>query len=163
MRDAVVIGIGNTFRRDDGVGPAVADEIAKLGLPDVKVVTSSGEPGDVLEAWDGARVAIVVDAAAGEGAHPGRIRRWTPGQNAPTAAVSSHAFGIAETYALGQAIKRLPHRLVVLSVDAADTDHGEGLSPAVAVAVAAVVGDVLAELGTDKPHDSSRGRRGQAP
>ena len=30
----VVIGIGNGFRRDDGVGLAVADEVAKRDIPE---------------------------------------------------------------------------------------------------------------------------------
>lgn len=150
MTDAVVIGIGNSFRRDDGVGLAVAAELAELDLPGVTVVSSTGEPGAVLDAWNGARLAIVVDAAAGEGAHPGRIRRWTPGQIAPAGAVSSHAIGLHETYELGRAINQLPQRLVVLTVDAEDTDHGVGLTPAVAVAVSAVVADVLAELDTPR-------------
>lgn len=147
MTDAVVIGVGNSFRRDDGVGLAVADEVARLGLPGVQVVTSTGEPSGILDAWNGAPLAIVVDAARGEGAHPGRIRRWQPGQAARAGAVSSHAIGLPDAYALGEALDRLPERLVVLSVDVADTDNGVGLTPAVAVAVSAVVGDILAELG----------------
>ena len=55
MSDGVVIGIGNSFRRDDGVGLAVADEIAKRGLADVRVVTAIGEPRAILDAWTGAR------------------------------------------------------------------------------------------------------------
>jgi hydrogenase maturation protease len=42
--DVVVIGIGNDFRRDDGVGLAVAEELAKRNLPGVRVVTAIGEP-----------------------------------------------------------------------------------------------------------------------
>jgi hydrogenase maturation protease len=33
---AIVIGIGNDFRRDDAVGLAVADQIAERGLPGVR-------------------------------------------------------------------------------------------------------------------------------
>jgi hydrogenase maturation protease len=147
MKDAVVIGIGNTYRRDDGVGIAVAEEISRLSLPGVRVVTSSGEPGGILDAWNSARLAIIVDAAAGDGSRPGRIRRWTPDELSPSKVVSSHAIGLSDTYALGEAVKQLPDRLVVLTVDVADTDNGVGLTPAVAVAVSAVVGDILAELG----------------
>ena len=146
----VVIGIGNSFRRDDGVGLSVADEVAKRGVPDVRVVTATGEPGAMLEAWSGARLAVVVDAATGEGSCPGRIRRWTPGETADLGVVSSHAIGLPQSYALGEAVEQIPGRLVVLCVDVVDTDYGVGLTPAVAAAVPAAVEAIIAELDTER-------------
>jgi|SRR6478752_3376870 hydrogenase maturation protease len=146
----VVIGIGNSFRRDDGVGLAVAEEVAKRGVRDVRVVTATGEPGAILEAWSGARLAVVVDAATGEGSCPGWIRRWTPGETADLGVVSSHAIGLPQAYALGQAVEQIPGRLVVLCVDVVDTDYGVGLTPAVAAAVPAAVEAIIAELDTER-------------
>src|SRR5437899_633981 len=40
----VVIGIGNPHRRDDGVGPALAERLARIGLSDVDVRVLDGEP-----------------------------------------------------------------------------------------------------------------------
>ncbi len=146
----LVIGVGNAFRRDDGVGIAVADAVTEVldarGVPGVRVCRASGEPAELLEMWSGVDCAVVVDAAAGPTASPGRVRRWQPGQRADTAAVSSHALGVAQTYALGQVLDRLPGRLVVLTVDAADTGYGTGLTPTVAAAVPRVVEAVLGEL-----------------
>jgi hydrogenase maturation protease len=146
MSGGVVIGIGNSVRRDDGVGLAVADEIAKRGIPDVRVVTAIGEPSAILDAWTDARLAVVVDAAMGEGLSPGGIRRWTPGEEATVGVVSSHAIGLPEAYALGEALGRLPGRLVVLGVTVVDVSYGVGLTPAVAAGVPAAVEAVLAEL-----------------
>jgi hydrogenase maturation protease len=143
----LVIGIGNSYRRDDGVGLAVADEIAERGLPGVRVMTAIGEPGAILDAWTGAPLAVVVDAAMREGSTPGQIRRWTPSDAAETAVVSSHALGLPQTYALGEALGQIPERLVVFTVDIAGAGHGEGLTPAVAAAVPQVVDAVLDELG----------------
>lgn len=142
----LVIGIGNSFRRDDGVGPAVAAEVARLDLPGVDVLTATGEPGELIDAWGGVPLAVIVDAAAGDGAAPGTIRRWTPGHDA-AGAVSSHALGLPATYALGHAIDRLPDELVVLTVDVADVGYGQALTPEVAAAVPDVVAAVLAEIG----------------
>jgi hydrogenase maturation protease len=142
----LVIGIGNSYRRDDGVGLTVADEIAKRGLRDVRVVTAIGEPGAILDAWSGADLAVVVDAAMGEGLTPGRIRRWTPGDVESPAVVSSHALGLPQTYALGEALGQIPDRLVVFSVDVADVGQGPGLTPAVEAAVPEVVEAIIAEL-----------------
>ena len=46
----LVIGIVNAYRRDDGVGLAVAEEIAKRGLPGVRAVMAIGKPGAILDA-----------------------------------------------------------------------------------------------------------------
>lgn len=141
----LLIGIGNSFRRDDGVGLAVASEIAQMGLADVRVLTSTGEPGELLDAWDGVPLTVVVDAAVGDGAVPGRIRRWLSGDG-PATAVSSHELGLPATYALGQALDRIPEELVVLTVDVAEVGYGDGLSSQVAAAVPDVVATVLTEL-----------------
>lgn len=69
----LVIGIGDSFRRDDAVGLAVAEEIANRCPSDVRVTTGIGEPGEILEAWTGAGLAVVVDAAMGDGSTPGKI------------------------------------------------------------------------------------------
>lgn len=143
----LVIGIGNSFRRDDGVGLAVADEVARRNLPGVEVMTAIGEPGAILDAWAGLPTVVVVDAAVSADATPGRIRRWTPDASGDSAATSSHAFGLAKTFALARALGRLPDRLVVLTVDIADYGLGPGLSAPVAACVTDAVDAVLAELG----------------
>jgi hydrogenase maturation protease len=147
--DVLVIGIGNDFRRDDGVGLAVAAEIAKRRPAGVRVMTAIGEPTSILEAWTDAPLVVAVDAAMGEGATPGRIRRWTPGNDDQPSVVSSHAVGLPQTYALGQALGRIPQKLVVLTIDIEDISHGLTLTPAVAAAVPAAVEEVLAELQRD--------------
>ncbi|MCZ0730891.1 hydrogenase maturation protease [Mycolicibacterium iranicum] len=143
---ALVIGVGNDFRRDDGIGPAVAAEIARRGLLGVEVQTAAGDPIELLDAWDGVALCVIVDAAVGDGVEPGRIRRWSPGDWRADAAVSSHTLDVPATYALGEALGRLPRKLLVVTVDAADVGHGIGLSPALADAVPAVTSAVLAEI-----------------
>lgn len=142
----LVIGIGNDFRRDDGVGLAVADEVARRNLPGMTVMTAIGEPGTILDAWAGVSTVVVVDAAVSADAIPGRIRRWTPDAATDSAATSSHAFGLAQTYALGRALGLLPGRLVVLTVDILDCGLGPGLSAPVAASVTDAVDAVLAEF-----------------
>jgi hydrogenase maturation protease len=142
----LVIGIGNGFRRDDGVGLAVANEVARRHLPGVEVMTAIGEPGAILDAWAGVPTVVVVDAAVSADATPGRIRRWTPDAATDSPATSSHSLGLAQTYALARALGRLPGRLAVLTVDIVDCGLGPGLSAPVAACVTDAVDAVLAEL-----------------
>lgn len=147
----VVIGLGNAHRRDDGVGPAVAAEVARC-CPEVRVVTGAVEPTAILEAWDGADLAVVVDAVGGDS--PGRVRRCSIDEVAGAEALSSHDLNLAQTYELARVLDRAPRRVVVVSVDAADLGHGEGLSADVARAVPAAVRAVRAEL-TGHPVEES--------
>ncbi|EID18010.1 hydrogenase maturation protease [Mycobacterium xenopi RIVM700367] len=146
MTDVVIIGLGNSFRRDDGVGIAVSTRIAEHAVPGVRVVTGAGEPTVIVDAWKCAARAVVVDAAIGNDVTPGRIRRWSAHDLEVSPTVSSHALGLAQTWALGEALDQLPAELMVFTVDAADTGHGVGLTPAVAAAVPKLVDTILVEL-----------------
>jgi hydrogenase maturation protease len=141
-----IIGIGNDFRRDDGVGLTVAERIAERRLPGVRVLSGISEPTAMLDAWSGAERVVVVDAVTGAHAAPGRIRRWAADDLDTTTVVSSHALGLAQTCALGQALSQMPHELTVFTVDVADTSHGRGLTPVVAAAVPHLVDLIVAEL-----------------
>lgn len=144
---AVVIGVGNEYRRDDGVGPAIAERIRILRLPDVQVVTTDGEPTRVLDAWTGKDIAVVIDAAVLRDPTPGRVHRMAvddlPGGNP---AHSSHGLGIPEAVELARALDRLPGRLVFYTVEISETGYGPGLSTPVTAAIAPVTAAVLREL-----------------
>src|ERR1700752_5325021 len=75
--NTVVIGIGNEYRSDDGVGLIVAAAINERKLPGVCVVVGTEDPMDLLDAWSGAALALVIDAAIASPSTPGRIRRVT--------------------------------------------------------------------------------------
>jgi hydrogenase maturation protease len=125
-------------------------------LPELRVLTSTGEPGTILDAWAGVELAVVVDAASTDDSVPGRIRRWTPGAVAASPGTSSHAFGLPQTYALGQALGRLPNSLVVFTVDIADAALGPRFSAPVAAAGPEVVDTILAEFGMARHRDLRR-------
>ncbi|UXA08340.1 hydrogenase maturation protease [Mycobacterium sp. SMC-2] len=143
----VVIGLGNEYRRDDGVGVAVANALDGLGWPNVVVTTGIAEPMGLLEAWTGAGLAVIIDAAVISPASPGRIHRCELAEvpSRPDG-LSSHSIDIGRTHALAQALGRVPDAVVVFAVEAADTGPGPGLTPRVARAVPAVAGMVAAEI-----------------
>ena len=129
----VVIGVGNSYRRDDGVGPAVAAEVERRRLPGVRVVRCAMETTAILDAWEGAGLAVVVDGAAG--GTPGRVRPCGIDDFVEQKAVSSHELGLKQAYELALVLGRAPDSVVVVTVDVGDTGHGVGLSPAVSAAL----------------------------
>jgi hydrogenase maturation protease len=153
---ACVIGVGNPYRRDDGVGPAVIAAL-ETAVPDgVTLTVTDGEPTQLLDAWAETDLAIVVDAVLCERPAPGRVHRTDVPP--PGRAASTHGLGIPEAIQLAEALDRAPRRLVVYAVEAADLGFGDTLSPAVAAAVPGVVDAVLGELRQDGTEAVRRGR-----
>ncbi|MDP9465107.1 MAG: hydrogenase maturation protease [Actinomycetota bacterium] len=124
----------------------------RLG-PAVELVESDGEPSRLLDAWTGFDLAVAVDAVC-SGATPGTVHVWAdePAQPRGSRSTGSHALGVAEAIALGQALDRLPARLVVVGIEAHETILGHGLSSAVAGAVENAV-DVIATLIAERGGD----------
>jgi hydrogenase maturation protease len=154
---AVVIGIGNPYRRDDGIGPALVAALERFRPPGVSLTVADGEPSQLLEAWSGASLAVVVDAVLCEMPAPGRIHRTAlgpvvgdpvVGDAAPgsRAAARTHGLGIPDALRLAEALDQAPGRLVVFAVEAADIGFGPGLSPTVAACLPELTRAVLTEL-----------------
>jgi hydrogenase maturation protease len=146
----VVIDVGNEFRRDGGAGPAVVGRLRDLGPSGVELVITDGEPTRLIEAWTGAALAVVVDAVRASPPHPGRAHRFVvdrPGGGAAQTA-SSHGFGFDDAIALAVALDRMPGRLIVHAIEAADLTQGTGLTPAVAAAVDTVAAAILDDIGS---------------
>jgi hydrogenase maturation protease len=143
----VVIGVGNDYRRDDGFGPAVVAALAGRQaddprLAEVDLRVSDGEPTRLIDLWTGADLAVVVDAVLDDGRHAGdrhELSLDALDQLADGHSARSHGISLGSTVALGQALGRLPRRLVVLAVSGTEFGFGQGLTPPVAAAVPAVV------------------------
>jgi hydrogenase maturation protease len=146
----VVIGVGNEFRRDDGAGPAVVTSLRGRVPPEVQLVLTDGEPTRLIEAWTGAALAIVIDAVRARPACPGRAHRFVLDRPraASARAASSHGYGLDDAVALALALDRMPGRLVVHAIEAADLTQGTGLTPSVAAAIDDVASAVLGDIRT---------------
>ncbi len=142
-----VLGLGNCYRRDDGVGVAAAIALDDLAWPNVVVTTGIAEPIGLIEAWTGAGLAVVIDAAIAVPATPGRIHRYDLAEAPPQPeGLSSHSIDIGRTHELARALGRAPDAVVVFAVEAAETGDGAGLTPRVAAAVPVLAGMVAAEI-----------------
>ena len=145
---AVVIGIGNEYRRDDGAGPAVLARLHGRVPAGVELLVSDGEPAGLIEAWAGAPLAVIVDAVRAEASAPGRLHRLVLHEAgaAQVRPVSSHGLGLDSAIGLARALDRMPGTLIVHAVEAADLGQGPGLSPAVAAAIDPLASAVLRDL-----------------
>lgn len=143
----LLVGLGHPDRGDDAVGSTVLWSLAAEGGvdadgpgDDVRILVLV-DPVDLPLRWAGAEWVVVIDAVLTEAA-PGTITVAELGESDPGEQIwsrlglgGSHAFGLGEAVALSRALGRMPQRLTLVGVEAADVTAGAGLSPAVAEAV----------------------------
>jgi hydrogenase maturation protease len=144
----VVIGVGNCDRGDDAAGLAVAHRLRAPELNGVVVATSLGDPTDLIDAWSGADLAIVVDALVPSGM-PGRVRRFDPLHEPfpeKAFAASTLGLGVAHAVELARALAVLPRRLIVFGIEGGSFAPGCPLGPQVETAIGLVSEAILDEL-----------------
>ena len=148
MSETLVIGVGNSYRGDDGAGIAVARKLAEQRLPGVRVMEMNGEGTSLVEAWKDAPSVLLVDAVS-SGAVPGTIHRFdTQAGPLPTGLEhrSSHSFGVAEAVEVARALGRLPPRLVIYGIEGKNFSPGRDLSAEVEGAVEEVASRLVSEI-----------------
>jgi len=137
----LIIGVGNAYRGDDGVGLRIAQDIKKKSPDHVNVIEQSGEGISLMDSWKDADAVIIIDAVH-SGAQSGAIHRFdVHTQTIPTKFFhySTHAFGVAEAIELARALKQLPQNLIVYGIEGKCFEAGVGLSPEVEKAAQEVV------------------------
>lgn len=141
--ELVVIGIGQELRGDDGAGLAVVRQWQKKyphTASRVRVEFCPLPGLDLLNVWNGASVAIIVDAVL-SGARPGRddvvatlheLDREDL-ESFEAGAQSAHGWGLAESLELAEALSmddQLPE-IRILAISGHQFKIGSGLCPAV--------------------------------
>ena len=126
----LVIGMGNEWRGDDGVGLLVARRLRAMALSGVAVRELGDDPTRFLEAWVEADSLYLVDALC-SGSAPGTVRRWDVCKD-PIATrifrLSTHGTTVVDAVELARALKRLPRRLVIFGIEGKGFAMGCGVS-----------------------------------
>ena len=121
----LVIGYGNTLRRDDGVGPRVADAVVALALPGVRALACPLLTPELADPVSRARAAIFVDAAV-DAPREVQLRKLAP---AHSSQVMAHAASPATLLALARDVFGHAPEAWWLTIPAEDLGMGEELSP----------------------------------
>lgn len=148
--DVLLIGVGNEFRSDDGLGILAAREIRRRNLPGVVVVEQTGEGAALMEAWKGFGCALIIDAIDSGGA-PGTVHRLDAlAEEIPARFYhhSSHAFGVVEAIAVARPLGLLPDSLLLFGIEGSQFDVGPGLTDAVLRNMPALLSSIERELHT---------------
>ncbi len=144
----LVIGIGNSYRSDDGIGLILARKLQELHLPHVEVSEQSGEGAQLIEAWSNTEAVILFDAVY-SGAKPGTIFRLNANEEKiPTSFFnySTHAFSLAESIELTRVLGRLPRHCIIFGIEGKTFAFGETLSEEVTVVIDIVMNKIVKEI-----------------
>lgn len=122
-----VVGVGNLLRCDDGVGPLIAEEIAKKNISGVSVITAQLLNIELLEDTIGYEKVLIIDASAvGMGVVLKKIE--CPGDSAQA---SSHHLSPEFLLAMAQELYETDLNLYVCCVRGQNFDVGSTLSASV--------------------------------
>src|SRR2546421_12796176 len=144
----VLIGVGNEYRSDDGVGLVALRELRNRGFPHTRYIESDGDGADLVEAWTNAETVILIDAIS-SGAAAGTIYCFdalTQPLPVTFSSPSTHAFGVAEAIELAHVLHQLPSCLIVYAIEGKHFAVGLGLSPEVEQAMHELVERVTGEV-----------------
>lgn len=124
-RHLLIIGYGNTLRRDDGVGVMVAEAVAELDLPGVQTITRHQLVPELAEPVSQARAVVFVDAdvkTKGEAI----LSLIKP---TPNAQILAHAVDPRSLLTLSKQMYGRSPKAWTLSIPVEDMGFGDGLSP----------------------------------
>jgi|YelNatPaOPRAMG01_1025707.scaffolds.fasta_scaffold06508_3 hydrogenase maturation protease len=148
-----VIGIGNVLCGDEGIGIHIVNKLKYESLPsNVEVYDCDTDIFAVLEAMDGARKAIIIDAMH-LGYEPGTIRKFSYEELLGISSklmniVSFHQFDLASILRIAQltGVYKLPDEIVVFGVEVKSCDYSTDISNGVRQVIPKVIDEIIKEI-----------------
>lgn len=125
----LILGVGNIYRKDDGIGPIVIEQLRKESISNADLLNGSIDGLAVFEYLKGYKKAIIIDAAR-MNSSPGEIKIFSPHDaklNIKSDALSTHGFGLSEALSLVEEFD-FDINITIIGIEPADTSFGEGLS-----------------------------------
>jgi len=147
---AVVLGVGNTIRADEGIGVRVVEALQRdFALPSaVSAIDGGTSSMEMLEELSHLDFLLVVDAVD-DGKPPGELVRLE-GNAVPVffrRNLSPHGIGLSDVLAALEFIGAAPKETLILGVQPASLDLSMELTPFVAARVPELVQQIVTELG----------------
>jgi hydrogenase maturation protease len=130
MKRVKIIGLGNPYRGDDGVGLAVIAELKKLNLPrDIEIIDSGADDLGIFEHLKNCDHLIIIDAISADKA-PGTIMEFNAERLNGlhnTRNLDIHSFGLAGAIELAKKMK-VQGKITVVGIEPENTDLVDKLS-----------------------------------
>ncbi|MFB6200607.1 MAG: hydrogenase maturation protease [Halorhabdus sp.] len=133
--ERAVVALGNPYRRDDGVGPALVDRLRDRDLPAVDCLDLGDAGFDLVHVAMDYDAVVIVDAVD-FGGDPGETAVFDPANaNALSDQTGTHGTDAFELLEVAGRLRGVSPPVRVLGVQPGEMGFGEDLSPAVTDAV----------------------------
>ena len=136
-----VLCLGNALLADDGLGPAVAEQLRRLRLPDVEIVETAESGFYLLDHILNCARLVVVDAISSRGAPAGTIHCLGETEARGGRGGSPHYVGLFDVLETARQMKlHAPDEVLIFAVEAEDLlTIGGSMTPRVRAAVPQVI------------------------
>jgi hydrogenase maturation protease len=131
----LIVGYGNTLRRDDGVGPKAAEAIATLDLPGVRVLSLPLLTPEIADPISKSKTVVFVDAAI-DAPREVQLRKIVPAESSQ---IMAHAANPATLLAVARDLFDHAPNAWLLTIPIEDMGIGETLSPLAQSGLAAAI------------------------
>lgn len=141
----LIVGIGNAFRSDDGVGPFVAEALATKGY---EASVHAGDGTGLMDLFEAHEEIVLVDATRSD-AEPGTMIALDAAAERLPADLfhySTHRFGLAEAVETARALGTLPKSVTVYGIEGQEFGAGTDLSEPVSKAAEKLIAWLEGEL-----------------
>lgn len=128
-KKVVVIGIGNIFRSDDGVGPYIIDKLKEANISkNVELKNLESATIDILNVIEGAFTVIVIDSIECS-TKIGKIHEFQL-EDLPdhTNSFNLHNIGLKTLFLIAKKIERYPKNLRFYGIEIKDVSYNNQLS-----------------------------------
>ena len=147
MSEIVVVGVGNSYVSDDGVGCRVLQELGgRIQDERVAFIELVALGVEAPEQLRGFKEAVIIDAAKTGSVPVGRLRTLCAQETSSgPQTLSLHTLGLQSALGLGSLLGLpLPRQVSILAVEVSDTEtFHEGCTPQVEAAISSVVDYVV--------------------
>lgn len=148
-----IIGVGNILCSDEGIGIHIINKLKEMDLPDYVGIYDCGTNGiTVLEALDGSRKGLIIDAVS-MGGPPGKIYRFTIDEilmmdDNLFKMVSLHQFDLVSTLKVAQLtdVYNIPKDVTIIGIEGKNFDFSLDISEEVKKVVSTVINMILEEV-----------------
>ncbi len=142
-----VIGIGNTLRGDDGIGPDIIQRLKNRSLPVPITLTDVGSDAfSLLEYLIGKEPLLIIDCAK-MGEKPGTVRKFNLNKNTVKTldrAVSLHGMSFGEMYQTAKALGTVAECRLI-GIEPEQIGFGQPLSTAVEKQIPLIMNLIIEE------------------
>lgn len=153
MANSCIIGIGNPYRGDDGIGWAVIDQLQGKVDSTIHLIKERGDITLLLDLFGRYDTVYLVDACHGlpKGHSWERIEPLLHPIPTDLKQTSTHGLNLSQAIALGTRLNQLPSKLIIYAIEATTLNKHTALSKQSKEALQSVLCSLLLELQGNEP------------